>query len=109
MHKEGSNDVSYFKRCPLIRGRCPEKQLDGCPAWMEIGERNNETGEMRVTKGCVLIHLPRLLMYAEHAANCGAGEISAMRGAVEDGIQQAMRLAGGAAAGLLQRGAEAGD
>lgn len=74
---------------------CPEKQDDGCPAWMEIVERNVQTGEARVTKGCLFPHLPRLLMYSEHAANVIAGETSRMRRGIGAALLDAIKIATG--------------
>ena len=42
---------------------CPESnsQPDGCPAWIELIEKNDK-GDIRVNKNCLLLYGPELIM-----------------------------------------------
>jgi len=69
--------------------RCPRTNTDiGCPAWTELLETNIATQEERITKDCLFILLPRLMVEVIKVSNRPAAEISAMRCEVGKGFVQ---------------------
>lgn len=53
-------------------GECPESNGEkGCPAWIEMVLTNNQTGEMKITKGCNFQMMPFLITEAIKAADTG--------------------------------------
>ena len=81
-------------KCALIGKKCPEKATGDyfCPNWLEgIVERNDATGEERVTQGCQLRLIPRWMTQSTHAIAIAAGEVSAMRTNVVKAIERRPR------------------
>ena len=83
-----------MSKCALIGKKCPEKSEGDfyCPHWVEgIVERNDATGEERVTRGCSIRLIPRWLTQSTHALAVNAGEVSAMRQSVVRAVEGQVR------------------
>lgn len=69
----------------MTKSGCPEnnnpKRGRMCPAWIEgdLCERDLQTGDIKQTKGCFFVIIPRMLLESIAASHQPASEISAMR------------------------------
>ena len=66
---------------------CPKRSDEqGCPAWTRFVETNTETGEDRITEGCMIPMLPRLLGLVIVASNRGAASVESLRNVHAEGV-----------------------
>jgi hypothetical protein len=69
--------------------KCPQKNdSDGCPCWWEMPWENQETGEIKTIKGCILsqeMGLP-IIQVLVRSANVASEHASIVRNSVESGF-----------------------
>ncbi|MFQ5913264.1 MAG: hypothetical protein ACE5JS_08785 [Nitrospinota bacterium] len=92
-------------KCPIIRAKCPEKDLEhgGCPAWWELVIENAETKQEEVWKGCGLSMMPRLLLGVAKGASQAAASVQSARNVVAAGFQGLAEAAGLSPVCVVQR------
>ncbi len=73
---------------------CPESNTrSGCPAWVEYAQKNLQTGEERIKRGCLGQELIPLLVEVVAAANRAPAEVSAARSEIVGCFQQLISVA----------------
>lgn len=87
--------------------KCSETNGDkGCPCWIDgIVETNIQTGEERITKGCLFTFLPRWITLVIQASNRPAAAFESAR----NEIVKAITLATETNVRLLERKNERGE
>jgi hypothetical protein len=65
---------------------CPKSNTEkGCPAWMELIEENNN-GEKRIKKTCLLPYLPKFFIMLTKASNITTENVSKTNNTIADGF-----------------------
>lgn len=68
------------KKCPQSSGE------NGCPCWIELIWRNDETNDVKTENGCYFQLTPKLLLEAVKAANVSSENSSVARNSFEQGV-----------------------
>jgi len=72
---------------------CPERGDEkGCPAWVEFGETHIQTGEDKITKGCIFPMIPRLMSLVIVASNRGAASVESLRNVHAKGVERIAKV-----------------
>lgn len=67
--------------------KCPQSNGEnGCPHWMEITMKNDQSGEMKIDKACGHVLMPKLLMMTVAAANRTTEQVSKVPGAIVESL-----------------------
>lgn len=89
--------------------RCPGNAgPEGCPAWTELIE-TNASGEVRVSKGCLLQLAPRIMVEVIKASNRPAAAVESMRNEVAAGLSLVASTLPGMVAAAAARALAAGE
>ena len=79
--------VKYNKAFQCAKtGECPQTNgEEGCPAWCEVIMTNNQSGELKVSKGCSFQMLPFLITESIKASHIATGTTADIKNEIARG------------------------